>query len=164
MSLDSKIVYLLLGSNLGERKSLIEEAILYINKDIGEVKRSSSFYETEAWGKKDQPGFLNVALEVKTKLTAIAVLEGVLAIEKELGRVRMEKWGARLIDIDIILYGDEVIDVPGTLQIPHPEMHNRKFVVIPMAEIASEVKHPVLKKSMQEILGSLPDNLTVLKI
>jgi len=164
MLLDTKIVYLLLGSNLGERDRLIEEAIVSIVNHIGPLKARSSFYETAAWGKEDQPRFLNLALAVETTLSPLEVLECALAIEKELGRVRLEKWGARLIDIDIIFYDDEIIDIPGILQVPHPEMHKRKFVMAPMAEIAGAVEHPVLKKTVAELLQSMPDNLTVLKV
>ncbi|MET3115297.1 2-amino-4-hydroxy-6-hydroxymethyldihydropteridine diphosphokinase [Pedobacter sp. CG_S7] len=164
MVLDTKVVYLLLGSNLGERDLLIEEAIVHINKRIGPINLRSSFYETKAWGKVDQPAFLNLALAVETSLTALEVLSSVLEIEKELGRVRLEKWGERLIDIDLIFYNDAIINLPGQLQIPHPEMHNRRFVMVPMAEIAGAVQHPVFKKSVTELLQSLSDNLAVLKI
>jgi 2-amino-4-hydroxy-6-hydroxymethyldihydropteridine diphosphokinase len=164
MVLDTKVVYLLLGSNLGARESLIEEAIVAVDKTIGKVKARSSYYETAAWGKEDQPGFLNIALAVETTLTALEVLENALAIEQQLGRIRLEKWGARLIDIDLIFYGNEIIDIPGKLQIPHPEMHKRKFVLVPMAEIAADLQHPVLQQTIFEILQSLQDNLTVLKL
>jgi len=164
MGLDTKIVYLLLGSNLGDRNALIEEAIVAIQQQIGQVTSRSSIYETAAWGKEDQPGFLNIALAVATTLNAQEVLVHALAIEKELGRVRLEKWGARLIDIDIIFYGDEVISIAGELEVPHPEMHKRKFVLVPMAEIASDYIHPVLKKTLPELLLELPDDLKVLKV
>ena len=164
MGLDTKIVYLLLGSNLGDRNALIEEAIVAIQQEIGQVSSRSSIYETAAWGKEDQPGFLNIALGVTTTLGAQEVLVRALNIEKELGRVRLEKWGARLIDIDIIFYGDEVISIAGQLEVPHPEMHKRKFVLVPMAEIASNYIHPVLNQTLPEILSSLPDDLKVLKV
>jgi 2-amino-4-hydroxy-6-hydroxymethyldihydropteridine diphosphokinase len=163
MGLDTKNVYLLLGSNLGDRNALIEEAIVAITHQIGPLKSRSSLYETAAWGKEDQPGFLNIALAVETILSAQEVLRRALAIEKELGRVRLEKWGARLIDIDIIFYDHEVISIAGELEIPHPEMHKRKFVLVPMAEIATDYIHPILKMKISEILRDLPDDLTVLK-
>ena len=163
MGLDTKIVYLLLGSNLGDRNALIEEAIVAITHQIGRLKSRSSLYETAAWGNEDQPGFLNIALAIETSLSAQEVLLKALAIEKELGRIRLEKWGARLIDIDIIFYGHEVISIAGELEVPHPEMHKRKFVLVPMAEIAKDYIHPVLNTKISEILRDLPDDLTVLK-
>jgi 2-amino-4-hydroxy-6-hydroxymethyldihydropteridine diphosphokinase len=161
MGLDTKIVYLLLGSNLGDRNALLEQAIAAIQDRIGELKARSSTYETAAWGKEDQPGFLNIALAVATNLTAEEVLVEALSIERELGRQRLEKWGARLIDIDIIFYAQEVISIAGVLEVPHPEMHNRKFVMVPMVEIAAGYFHPVLKKKLTEILMELPDDLEV---
>ncbi|WP_449438202.1 2-amino-4-hydroxy-6-hydroxymethyldihydropteridine diphosphokinase [Pedobacter steynii] len=164
MMFDTKKVYLLLGSNLGDRKQLIDDAMAQIALDIGEVFVRSSVYETEAWGKEDQPSFLNVALGVSTKLTPVEVLDRALEIELELGRVRHEKWGSRLIDIDVIFYDNIVVDMKDKLQIPHPQMQYRKFVLEPLAEIAPDYVHPILKITVKQVLERLHDNLSVSRI
>ncbi|MES2829980.1 MAG: 2-amino-4-hydroxy-6-hydroxymethyldihydropteridine diphosphokinase [Bacteroidota bacterium] len=164
MILDYRTVYLLLGSNLGHRHKLVNDAVDLINKRIGDVISRSSLYETAAWGVTDQPAFLNVAVEVKTQLSPLQVLDQALEIEQMLGRVRLEKWGARLIDIDLIFYGDEIIDFEGRLQVPHPQLQNRKFVLQPLAEIAPHYIHPFYQKSVSELLAALTDELPVTKI
>lgn len=164
MQLECKIVYLLLGSNLGDRRGIIEEAINKISLQVGTLVSKSSYYETAAWGNEDQPSFLNVGVGINTTKTAHEVLEEILGIEEALGRVRKDKWGARLIDIDIILYGEELIHDGEMLKIPHPYMQERRFVLEPLAEIAAEVMHPVLKQNVSTILSNLTDNLTVTKI
>ena len=115
MGFDEKKVYLLLGSNLGDKRGLIADAIAKIGEQVGTAFIQSALYETAAWGKEDQPSFINAALGVKTNLPPREVLEKVLGIEQELGRTRIEKWGARLIDIDVILYEDDVISIKGEL-------------------------------------------------
>jgi 2-amino-4-hydroxy-6-hydroxymethyldihydropteridine diphosphokinase len=163
MELDKQHAYLLLGSNLGDSKQLIEDATMLIEKRIGTIVAKSSRYATAAWGKTEQPPFINLALQVCTDLEAFTLLTRVLEIEKDLGRVRMEKWGARLIDIDVIFYGNHIIDTPE-LTIPHPLMHLRKFVILPLNEIATSFEHPILKKNIDQILSDLPDDLKVERI
>ena len=164
MALDCRIAYLLLGGNLGNREENLRKAIELTTANIGEIESISSVYETAAWGKTDQPSFLNQAISVKTHLTAIEVLDKALEIEQMLGRIRKEKWGERLIDIDLILLGNEVVDIENKLQLPHPQMQNRKFVMAPLAEIAPDIVHPVLGKTISEIFENLTDNLEVKKL
>ena len=157
------IAHLLIGGNLGDRKKNLLTAISLINEQCGPLTRSSPVYETEAWGKTDQPSFLNQALEVSTSLNARQLMRKILKIEKEMGRIRQEKLGPRIIDIDILLFGNEIHDL-RFLKIPHPEMQNRRFVLVPLAEINSSLLHPVLKKTIAELLEECPDNLQVSKV
>ena len=158
-----RTAYLLIGGNLGNRKENLSKAVSLINEQCGPLTRSSSIYETEAWGNTDQPSFLNQALEISTSLNARQLMRKVLKIEEEMGRVRKEKLGPRIIDIDILLFENEIHDL-RFLKIPHPEMQNRRFVLVPLAEINSTLQHPVLKKSIAELLEECPDNLEVKKI
>jgi 2-amino-4-hydroxy-6-hydroxymethyldihydropteridine diphosphokinase len=155
--------HLLIGGNLGNRKENLSKAVSLITEQCGSLTRSSSIYETEAWGKTDQPSFLNQALEISTSLNARQLLRKILKIEKEMGRTRMEKLGPRIIDIDILLFGNEIHDL-RFLKIPHPEMQNRRFVLVPLAEIDPTLQHPVLKKTTAELLEECPDNLQVSKV
>lgn len=139
-------VFLLLGSNLGDRKAYLQQAIMHISYEISPDIRISSVYETQSWGKTDEPDYLNIVIEVQTGLPAQTVLERILNIEKVMGRVREEKWGSRTIDIDILYYNTDIIDAPG-LQIPHPQLHKRKFTLAPLVELAPDFVHPVLKKA-----------------
>lgn len=164
MQLECKIVYLLLGSNLGDRRAIIEAAVSRLGATVGTLLSRSSYYETAAWGNEDQPSFLNLAVGIQTSESAHEILDQILGIEEMLGRVRKDKWGARLIDIDLILYGDELINDGERLQVPHPYMQERRFVLEPLAEIAAEVIHPVLQQNVLTILSNLKDNLTVTKI
>ena len=152
-------VALLIGGNQGDRQALIQQATALIQERIGTVAAASRIYETAPWGTFDnpQPDFLNMALLVETTLTAHEVLRAALAIEAELGRVR--KAGSRLysgrpMDIDLIFYNDEIIDTPDLI-IPHPRMHQRQFVLEPLAEIMPEYRHPVLHKTVHELLTTL---------
>ncbi len=158
-----RTAYLLIGGNLGNRKENLAKAVSLINEQCGSLTRSSSIYETEAWGNTDQPSFLNQALEISTSLNARQLMRRVLRIEEEMGRIRKEKLGPRIIDIDILLFENEIHDL-RFLKIPHPEMQNRRFVLVPLAEINSNLQHPVLKKTIAELLEECPDNLEVKKI
>jgi 2-amino-4-hydroxy-6-hydroxymethyldihydropteridine diphosphokinase len=155
--------YLLIGGNLGDRTVSLQKAIIMIGEYCGPLTKLSSLYETAAWGLADQPSFLNQALEISTSANARQLMRRVLKIEKDLGRVRAEKLGPRLIDIDILFFNDEIHDLPF-LKIPHPEIQNRRFVLTPMAEIAAQFKHPVLKKTIAQLLEECPDNLEVTKV
>jgi 2-amino-4-hydroxy-6-hydroxymethyldihydropteridine diphosphokinase len=156
-------VYLLIGGNMGDREANLAKARGYITQLCGPIIQSSSLYETEAWGKTDQSSFLNQALETETGLNAEHLIKRVLEIEKLMGRERNEKYGPRIIDIDILLFNDEQYDLPF-LKIPHPEMQNRRFALTPLAEIASDFQHPVFEKSIGQLLKECPDNLEVKKL
>ncbi|MFN0254462.1 2-amino-4-hydroxy-6-hydroxymethyldihydropteridine diphosphokinase [Pedobacter ureilyticus] len=163
MKLEQTKAYLLLGTNLGDRAQNLNTAIAFIEKEVGEVFKKSSVYETAAWGKTDQPGFLNLALGVKTEVEPLVLLNILLGIEQKMGRVRLERWGERLIDIDIIFYADRIVN-NEELTLPHPEMHKRRFVLEPLNEIAADFVHPTLKEKVSSILSNLTDELTVEKI
>jgi 2-amino-4-hydroxy-6-hydroxymethyldihydropteridine diphosphokinase len=156
-------VFLLLGSNLGDRKLFLQQAILHIAYDIAPTQKISSVYETQSWGKTNEPDYLNMVIELETELSAQTILDKILAIEQVMGRVREEKWGSRIIDIDILYYNDAIINEPG-LHIPHPQLHNRRFTLEPLAEIAPDFIHPVLKKNNLWLKNELKDGLIVKKL
>lgn len=156
-------VYLLIGGNMGNREANLAKARAYIKQLCGPVIQSSSLYETEAWGKTDQPSFLNQALETETGLNAEHLIKQVLKIEKLMGRERNEKYGPRIIDIDILLFNSDRYDLPF-LKIPHPEMQNRRFALTPLAEIAGDLQHPIFKKSITQLLKECRDTLEVKKL
>jgi 2-amino-4-hydroxy-6-hydroxymethyldihydropteridine diphosphokinase len=149
-------VYLGLGSNVGNRRQNILSGIGLITKHIGKVARKSHLYETEPWGKPDQDSFINQVVMVNTTLDPRQLLEAITKIERELGRERKEKWGPRTLDIDILLYGKRIIRDKG-LEIPHPEMHLRGFVLAPLMEIDPELVHPVLGQQIDQLYMDCED-------
>ncbi len=155
--------YLLTGGNMGDREQNLATAREWIEADCGRILDQSSIYETAAWGKTNQPAFLNQALEIQTGLNAKQLMRHVLRVEKKMGRIREEKFGPRLIDIDILLFNAEIHNA-SFLKVPHPEMQNRRFVLVPLQEIAPGVIHPVLKKTITQLLDECPDQLEVTKL
>jgi 2-amino-4-hydroxy-6-hydroxymethyldihydropteridine diphosphokinase len=155
-------VYLLTGGNVGNRQQYLQESARLIETDCGEITGRSALYETAAWGKTDQATFLNQALELSTTLPAGELMDVLLRIEQGIGRRRAEKYGPRIIDIDILLYGHAVIASPR-LTVPHPHMAARRFALVPLHEIAAAFIHPVLHKTIAELLLECPDPLPVKK-
>ena len=156
------LAYLSLGSNVGNGEDNLRQAIHRL-KGLGRVTEVSSFYETEPVEFTDQPWFVNCAVALQTALPASQLMSGVLEIEREMGRVRVQKKGPRIIDIDILLFGDEIVNA-SDLMIPHPAMVDRRFVLEPLAEIAGQVRHPVLNKTIAELLHDLPAGQAVRKV
>ncbi len=158
------IAYIGLGSNMGDKVANLKKSVEVLGQVPGnKVLAVSSFYETEPVGKVDQDWFINAAVKIETGLTPRELLDILLKIEKELGRVRDARWGPRIIDLDILLYDDLVMDEEG-LVIPHPYLHERRFVLVPLAEIAPGLIHPRLKKSMSELLMGLHDSKKIEKV
>jgi 2-amino-4-hydroxy-6-hydroxymethyldihydropteridine diphosphokinase len=158
-----KKIHLLTGGNVGDRFGKLLEANRLIHENIGPVLKTSSLYETEAWGKVEQAPYLNQALEVSTLLSPAEVLSGIFKIEKTLGRLRRNKWEARPIDIDILFFEDEIVDT-ADLKIPHPLLHRRNFALIPMLEIAALKVHPLFQKNIEELYLESPDELEVVML
>ena len=152
--------YLLIGGNLGDRLHNLAGARMLIEKECGNISKRSSIYETAAWGMQDQPAFLNQAIELITVMPASDLMSCLLGIEQSLGRIRHEKFGPRLIDIDILLYNNEIHHSPF-LKIPHPRLPERRFALKPLAEIAPFLVHPVLHKSISDLLKDCDDPLEV---
>lgn len=154
--------YLLTGGNMGNRLNHLRQAAEWIQQKCGKILAQSSVYETEAWGKTDQPAFLNQALQVETDLSPDALMQALLDIETAMGRTRTIKMGPRIIDLDILLI-DDLIQTSALLTIPHPALTLRKFALLPLAEIAPLLMHPLEKKSILELLEICPDTLNVQK-
>jgi len=155
------IAYIGLGSNLGEKKDNCRKAIALLAKS-GRVVRASSLYRTEPVGLAEQDDFVNAVVEIETILPPEALLDQCRSIENELGRVRTVRWGPRTIDVDILLYGAVMIETPE-LTIPHPLLHNRRFVLVPLCEIAPHVMHPKLQRTASDLLLELRDHHSVVR-
>jgi len=155
-------LYLLLGSNMGNSKQLLADAAEQIKKKIGHVSRLSHLYTTAAWGNTHQPDFLNQVIVVDTVLTAQQTITKILLIEKEMGRVRTVKNAPRNIDIDILFFNKDIIE-DQHLTVPHPHIQNRRFVLVPLNELAPNFKHPVFQQSIHHLLKICKDPLDVKK-
>ncbi len=157
------LAYLLLGSNLGDRTARLEQARADLAATAGSIMAASSLYETAAWGVEDQPAFLNQVLAVETELDGPTLLAACLAAEQQQGRERHVHWGARTLDVDILLFGQEVIATPS-LTVPHPALPARRFALVPLAELAPRLVHPQLHRTIAELLAACPDELAVTRV
>jgi len=156
-------LFLITGGNIGDRKGNLEAAAALIQKQIGKIIRLSAIYETEAWGITNQPAFYNQVLEIDTLLSAREVLHLILKIEEEMGRKRTIKNAARIIDIDILFFNNEIINEQNLI-IPHPEIANRRFVLLPLLELDPTKLHPSLHKTIQELLAETKDKLKAIPV
>ncbi|HEY3372011.1 MAG TPA: 2-amino-4-hydroxy-6-hydroxymethyldihydropteridine diphosphokinase [Prolixibacteraceae bacterium] len=157
-------IYLLLGGNLGDKRQVFEEAILLLNEQVGKITRQSHIYETEPWGFESTDLFWNQVLELSVSISPQEVLERTQQIEQLLGRTRKaQQYDSRIIDIDILFYGDQVISLEN-LSIPHPRIQDRKFALVPINEIAPGLLHPLLQKSIAQLLHECTDTLKVERV
>jgi len=151
-----------LGSNIGDRLGTMRQAVMLLEERSLRISASSDVFETPPWGMENQPRFLNACVLAETDILPRALLELLLNIESDLGRIRRYKWGPREIDLDLLFYDDQVFNESG-LVLPHPQMHRRAFVLVPLVQIAPDWRHPVLGKSIRELAGSL-DASSIIRI
>lgn len=151
-----KTAFIGAGSNLGKRVQQLEQALHWIDAEIGEVVRESSIYQTSPWGGIDQPDYLNQVWEIRTDKNPFQLMEALLELEKRTNRERIQKWGARTLDLDLLFYEDYRIQTEA-LTLPHPRLQFRNFVLVPMAEIAPDWRHPVLAKDIRTLLKESSD-------
>ena len=156
-------VYLLIGGNVGDRLQNLGRAVEWLNEGCGTITGQSGIYETAAWGNTSQPAFLNQALQLITPYASQKLMYKILQTEQKMGRKRLEKYGPRVIDIDILFYNNDIIHKPH-LTVPHPEIQNRRFVLAPMNELAPQLVHPVLKKTIAQLLEECGDTLEVKRL
>jgi 2-amino-4-hydroxy-6-hydroxymethyldihydropteridine diphosphokinase len=163
MLVEMNRTFLSLGSNLGDSRSYLQKAVELIGRNtaINQITGISPVYRTKAWGKTDQPDFLNMVMELNTKGSPEMLIREILEIEKMMGRIRAEKWGERIIDIDILLYGNKIVKAEN-LVVPHPEMHKRKFVLVPLMDLDPNVIHPLFKKNISQLLDVCEDESPVI--
>ena len=155
--------YLLMGGNMGNREEYLQQAAALIGQLAGKLVKSSSIYETAAWGNTSQPAFLNQAIVIQTALSASELMTTLLLIEEKMGRKRLDRYGPRVIDIDILLY-DQEIHQSAHITIPHPELQNRRFALEPLQELAPDLVHPIFQQSVSELLNNCQDSLPVYKL
>ena len=156
-------IFLLLGSNRGDKRAKIEGGLKSIETRIGNINKRSGIYKTKAWGYKNQDSFLNLVIEITSVKSPKDILDEITEIEKSAGEKKRFKWGPRFLDIDILFYGDEIIE-DANLIIPHPEIQNRNFTLKPLLEIAPELKHPILSLTITELYEVCKDRGSVKRL
>lgn len=159
----STLAYLLLGSNLGDQVARLAQARHDLAATAGRLVAASALYETAAWGLEDQPAFLNQVLAVETELDAPTLLAACLAAEQQQGRERLVRWAARTLDVDILLFGQEILATPS-ITVPHVALAARRFALVPLAELAPQLIHPQLHCTISQLLAACPDQLEVTKL